>query len=324
MIDRAKLSIDTTPEQLVRLVFPGGVAPTLTFSNKELPPEGSAHNKPLYILVECREKWMPVVLVDTRSAINVCPSRTSYAIDLKPADFVSTAQVIRAYDNTSREAMGMVQIRVQVGPAQQDIEFHVLDVPTIFNLLPGRPWLHQVKAVFSTLHQILKYPHGKGATIVFGNSSIHPLPEVTTVVLEIIYGEKDVFLSGFTLAETRAVQTILATDEGLYVSVQSIYFMNKLQHVPGMGLGRSGWKGVIALADVPHNPHAFGLGYTPTKEDWVRKGKEMVGKAKAKQTRNRYELVHRPIWGTLNGHFVQEGEDFLFCGFPEPWLNSEK
>ena len=107
-MDKAKLSIDTTPEQLVGLVFPGGVVPTLTFSGKELPPEGSAHNKPLYILVECREKWVPVVLVDTGSAINVCPCRMAYAIGLKLADFMPTSQVIRVYDNTSREVMGIV------------------------------------------------------------------------------------------------------------------------------------------------------------------------------------------------------------------------
>ena len=101
-MDKAKLSIDTTPEQLVGLAFSGGVSSTLTFSDKELPPEGANHNKLLYISVECRDKWVPVVLVNTGSAINVCPSRTAYAIWLKPANFVPTAQVIRVYDNTSR------------------------------------------------------------------------------------------------------------------------------------------------------------------------------------------------------------------------------
>ncbi|KAF5932136.1 hypothetical protein HYC85_028307 [Camellia sinensis] len=73
----------------------GCTAPTLTFSDKELPSEGSAHNKPLYISLECREKWVLVVLVDTESAINVCPSRTTYAIGLRPVNFVPTAQVIQ-------------------------------------------------------------------------------------------------------------------------------------------------------------------------------------------------------------------------------------
>ena len=115
-MDKAKLSIDTTPEQLVGLVFLGGASPTLTFTDKELPPEGANHNKPLYISVKCRDKWVPVVLVDTGSAINVCPLRTTNAIGLKPADFVPTTQVIRAYDNTSREVMRTVKIQTQVGP----------------------------------------------------------------------------------------------------------------------------------------------------------------------------------------------------------------
>ena len=76
-----------------------------------------------------------MVLVDTGSAINVCPARTAYAIGLKVADFVPTAQVIRAYDNTSREVMGTVKIQTKVGPGQHEIDFHVLEVPATFNLL---------------------------------------------------------------------------------------------------------------------------------------------------------------------------------------------
>ena len=73
--------------------------------------------------------------------------------------------------------------------------------------------------------------------------------------------------SHFTLAEAQVVQNILAIDMGLYISAQFVYLMNKLQHMPGMGLGRSGRKGVTASAEVPHNPYTFGLGYLPTKED---------------------------------------------------------
>ena len=82
-MDKAKLSIETTPEQLVGLVFSGGATPTLTFSDKELPPEGADHNKPLYISVECRNKWIPVVLVDipgiiwlVTSPVFICVGKT--------------------------------------------------------------------------------------------------------------------------------------------------------------------------------------------------------------------------------------------------------
>ena len=27
--------------------------------------------------------------------------------------------------------------------------------------------------------------------------------------------------------------------------------------------------------------------------------------------------------GTLNGNFIKEGENFLYCGFPEPWVGKD-
>lgn len=90
----------------------------------------------------------------------------------------------------------------------------------------------------------------------------------------------------------------------MYVSAQSVYFMNKLRYVLGIRLEKSGRKGVATLAEVPHNPYAFGLGYVPTREDWIRKGEEMRGRAMAKRAGKQYELVHRPIQGTLNGRLV--------------------
>ena len=63
----------------------------LSFSDKEQPLEGSAHNKLLYISVEYMEKWVPMLLLDTSSAVNVCPSRTAYVAGLKSEEFFPTA-----------------------------------------------------------------------------------------------------------------------------------------------------------------------------------------------------------------------------------------
>lgn len=80
-----------------------------------------------------------MVLVDTRSAINVCPVRTAYAVGLRPADFMPTTQAIRAYDNTSRDVMGTFKSHILIGPFEHKVEFHVMDIPATFNLLLGRP-----------------------------------------------------------------------------------------------------------------------------------------------------------------------------------------
>lgn len=119
------------------------------------------------------------------------------------------------------------------------------------------------------------------------------------------------------------VQSIMAEDDGTYISAQSIYMMNKHGHVLGARLGQSGRQGGTISKEMSHYSHAFRLGYKPTVENWQRKGDELRERLKAKRNRRRYELVHKPIWGTLNGHFVCQGEDFPFCGFPEPWYDWE-
>ncbi|KAF5932889.1 hypothetical protein HYC85_029060 [Camellia sinensis] len=48
-LSKAKLSINTTSDQLVSMIMPGKTIPTMTFSDKELPHEHLNHNKPLYV-----------------------------------------------------------------------------------------------------------------------------------------------------------------------------------------------------------------------------------------------------------------------------------
>ncbi|KAL7181327.1 hypothetical protein ACSBR1_040249 [Camellia fascicularis] len=140
-----------------------------------------------------------------------------------------------------------------------------------------------MKVVSSMVHQLVKYPFKDVIAIVYDNSAIYPPQGTTAPLLEIIHEEENVFLSGFSLAEARLVQTIMAEDDGNYVSTQSIYMMNKQGHIPGSGLERSGrWGGTVAK-EVSHNPHAFGLGYKPIIADWQRKGEELRGRLKAKK-----------------------------------------
>ncbi|PKI34782.1 hypothetical protein CRG98_044827, partial [Punica granatum] len=46
---------------------------------------------------------------------------------------------------------------IDVGPCSFSITFQVLDIPNAFSLLLGRPWIHSVGAIPSSLHQKLKF-----------------------------------------------------------------------------------------------------------------------------------------------------------------------
>ena len=134
-------------------------ATCIVFSDDDLPPDGLDHVRPLYITVGCSGSRVPSVQLDNGSALNVCPLATAIALGFAPSDFGPSTQTVRAYDNTKREVMGTLMIDLQIGPATFSTLFQVLRIPTSFNLLLGRPWIHIVGAIPSSLHQKVKFIH---------------------------------------------------------------------------------------------------------------------------------------------------------------------
>ena len=81
--------------------------------------------------------------MDNGSALNVCPLATAIALGFAPSDFGPSTQTVRAYDNTKREVMGTLVIDLWISLATFFTLFQVLRIPTSFNLLLGRPWIHK-------------------------------------------------------------------------------------------------------------------------------------------------------------------------------------
>ena len=52
---------------------------------------------------------------------------------------------------------GEIEIEIQIGPYTFTIEFQVMDISPSYNCLLGRPWIHIVGVVPSTLHQKIKF-----------------------------------------------------------------------------------------------------------------------------------------------------------------------
>ena len=104
-------------------------------------------------------KTIPMVLIDNGSALNVCPLRVASCLGIEMKDLTPSDQIVKAYDSTRREVLGTATMEVDIGPVTVTASFQVIDVPTSFNLLLGRPWIHQHKAVPSSLHQKVKFPY---------------------------------------------------------------------------------------------------------------------------------------------------------------------
>ncbi|KAL6310856.1 hypothetical protein AAG906_036946 [Vitis piasezkii] len=98
----------------------------------------------------------------------------------------STLNTVRAYDGTQRTVMGTLSTHVMIGPVSYSIVFQVLRIQSSFNLLLGRPWIHEAGAIPSSLHQKVKYYH------------------LNRAMLHINHGENDLHLTGFAFDEVQS------------------------------------------------------------------------------------------------------------------------
>ncbi|KAK4727400.1 hypothetical protein R3W88_032317 [Solanum pinnatisectum] len=62
-----------------------------------------------------------------------------------------------------------------IGDVKSNTLIHVIDAKTSYNLLLGRPWVHENGVVLSTLHQCMKYM--KDGEVVKINAYINPFTE---------------------------------------------------------------------------------------------------------------------------------------------------
>ena len=141
-LSHIKVETTTTPEGLIHIMTTSK-ATCIVFSDDDLSPDGSDHVRLLYIIVGCSCHRVPSVLLDYGSTLNVCPLTTTIALGFTPSDFGPSTWTVREYDSTKREVMGTLVIDLWIGLATFSTLFQVLRIPTSFNMLLGRPWIHK-------------------------------------------------------------------------------------------------------------------------------------------------------------------------------------
>ena len=89
----------------------------------------------------------------------MCLLATTVALGFGLSNFELSTQSVRAYDSTQTEVLNTLTLELQIGPIVFFTIFQVLRIPTSFNLLLGKPWIHRASTIPSSLHQKVKFIH---------------------------------------------------------------------------------------------------------------------------------------------------------------------
>ena len=117
-----------------------------------------------------------MVLIDDGSALNVCPLKTASCLGLSIEDFVPTDQHVRAYDNSRREVLGTITLKTTTRLMVKKVDFQVLNIASYFNMLLGRPWIHDTEAVPSSIYQKVRFPHEGAIVTIYRDTLTVPNP----------------------------------------------------------------------------------------------------------------------------------------------------
>ena len=217
------------------------MATCVVFSDDDLPPEGLDHILLLYIIVGYLGHRVPSAMLVNGSTLNICPLATTIALSFSPSDFGPSTKIVRAYNSTKREVMGTLVIDLQIDPATFSTLFQVLRIPTSFNLLLGRPWIHRARTISYSLHQKVKFIHDGQVIMVQSTRDMFTSFEP---VLQISHSENDLFLIRFTFDEIKTLKIedfckdFVAMSFDQHRSTVVLNMMRGMSFLPGMGLGR--------------------------------------------------------------------------------------
>ncbi|XP_070013305.1 uncharacterized protein [Nicotiana sylvestris] len=96
-----------------------------------------------------------------RSSVNIIRSRVMEQLSLQD-QIVLAARALNGFNMASETTKGEIMLPVNVAGTIQEMKFHMIEGDMRYNALVGRPWIHNMRAVLSTLHHVLKFPTPEG------------------------------------------------------------------------------------------------------------------------------------------------------------------
>ena len=91
-------------------------------------------------------------MVDGGSVAEIMYLDLFKGLKLKPEDLLTYSSPLMSFDGKLVTSKGMIRLPIQTGPEVVEVNFIVVDTYSSYTAIFGRPWLHTLGAVASSLH----------------------------------------------------------------------------------------------------------------------------------------------------------------------------
>ena len=149
---------------------------TITFSDADLEGFQHPHDDPLVIKAIMANKKVHKVLIDNGSSVDIILASTFDKMGIGMEKLEPVNAHLRGFSGEKVLPLGSVQLVLTLGDppcqATTTIKFLVVEAPSAYNMLLGRPSLNSIRVIPSAYHMVVKLPTENGVGMVRGNQRV--------------------------------------------------------------------------------------------------------------------------------------------------------
>ncbi|XP_074277213.1 uncharacterized protein LOC141600856 [Silene latifolia] len=143
--------------------------PAVTFDETDEQNAPEQHHDALIITLPIGNCEVRKILVDTGSSVNLIMLETLKVMGFSEKDLATKEVPLVGFSGETKHSLGEIVIPTYAKGVNKQVRYLVIDGPSTYNVILGRPWIHEMKAVPSTYHQCLKFPTPWGVQEIRGD-----------------------------------------------------------------------------------------------------------------------------------------------------------
>ncbi|KAK8928988.1 hypothetical protein KSP39_PZI017133 [Platanthera zijinensis] len=129
----------------------------ITFSEEDMLWNENPFHDALLIQAAIEDFTVDRILADNGSSVNVIFKRTFFGLQVEASRVQAADGPLFGFSGEKKEVEGGVELLVTLGGTSIRCRFVIVDAPSGYNSIFGRPLINYFKAVPSSYHQCLKY-----------------------------------------------------------------------------------------------------------------------------------------------------------------------
>ncbi|KAJ9550939.1 hypothetical protein OSB04_014984 [Centaurea solstitialis] len=147
-------------------------AMTITFDQDDTQGVHHKHHDALVIQLTIGNCSTKRILIDGGSSANVIFADTLKVMGIERSEIVRRSTTLIGFNGDPMNTLGEIILPVYAKGINKQTKFNVVDCQSAYNVILGRPWIHEMKAIPSTYHQKIKFPSPWGIQEIASENKI--------------------------------------------------------------------------------------------------------------------------------------------------------